>query len=119
MLVENIHAFVLGEQSNTIFPAALFNRRRHSDHRPDGQGHHRPDLRANGATASRDYRTGRNQRLVRARCIGRGNDRGDPADKKVLPCSVFLQGEYGVRDLFVGVPCKLGARGLEKSSRLR
>jgi len=34
--------------------------------------------------------------------------------KKILPCSVFLQGEYGVHDLFVGVPCKLGARGLEK-----
>jgi len=34
--------------------------------------------------------------------------------KKILPCSIFLQGEYGVRDLFVGVPCKLGARGLEK-----
>jgi malate dehydrogenase len=34
--------------------------------------------------------------------------------KKILACSVFLQGEYGVRDLFVGVPCKLGARGLEK-----
>src|ERR1043165_7435115 len=34
--------------------------------------------------------------------------------KKILPCSVFLHGEYGVRDLFVGVPCKLGARGLEK-----
>jgi malate dehydrogenase len=33
---------------------------------------------------------------------------------KILPCSVYLQGEYGVRDLFVGVPCKLGARGLEK-----
>ena len=33
---------------------------------------------------------------------------------KILPCSVFLQGEYGTRDLFVGVPCKLGARGLEK-----
>jgi malate dehydrogenase len=33
---------------------------------------------------------------------------------KIVPCSVFLQGEYGVRDLFVGVPCKLGARGLEK-----
>ncbi len=33
---------------------------------------------------------------------------------KILPCSVFLQGEYGVRDLFVGVPVKLGARGLEK-----
>jgi malate dehydrogenase len=34
--------------------------------------------------------------------------------KKILPCSVYLQGEYGVRDLFVGVPCKLGARGLEQ-----
>jgi malate dehydrogenase len=34
--------------------------------------------------------------------------------KKILPCSVFLKGEYGVHDLFVGVPCKLGARGLEK-----
>ena len=34
--------------------------------------------------------------------------------KKIVPCSVFLQGEYGVKDLFVGVPCKLGARGLEQ-----
>jgi malate dehydrogenase len=36
-------------------------------------------------------------------------------DKKhILPCSVFLQGEYGIRDLFVGVPVKLGARGVEE-----
>ena len=34
--------------------------------------------------------------------------------KKILPCSVFLQGEYGIQDLFVGVPCKLGANGLEE-----
>ena len=34
--------------------------------------------------------------------------------KKILPCSVFLQGEYGVSDLFVGVPVKLGARGVEQ-----
>ena len=34
--------------------------------------------------------------------------------KKILPCAAYLEGEYGVRDLFVGVPCKLGARGLEK-----
>ncbi len=34
--------------------------------------------------------------------------------KKILPCSVFLQGEYGVQDLFVGVPIKLGARGVEQ-----
>src|SRR6188472_4160450 len=34
--------------------------------------------------------------------------------KKILPCSVFLKGEYGIRDLFVGVPVKLGARGVEQ-----
>ena len=34
--------------------------------------------------------------------------------KKILPCSVFLQGEYGIHGLFVGVPCKLGANGLER-----
>ena len=39
--------------------------------------------------------------------------------KKILPCSVYLQGEYGVRDLFVGVPCKLGARGLEQIIQIR
>jgi malate dehydrogenase len=33
---------------------------------------------------------------------------------KIVPCSVFLQGEYGVRDVFVGVPVKLGAKGVEK-----
>src|SRR6266536_2376789 len=33
---------------------------------------------------------------------------------KIVPCSVFLQGEYGVNGLYVGVPCRLGAKGLEK-----
>ena len=39
--------------------------------------------------------------------------------KKILPCSVFLQGEYGVRDLFVGVPVKLGARGVEEIFQIK
>jgi malate dehydrogenase len=34
--------------------------------------------------------------------------------KKIHPCSVFLQGEYGINDLFVGVPVKLGAKGVEQ-----
>ncbi|CAN5597781.1 MAG: malate dehydrogenase [Actinomycetota bacterium] len=33
--------------------------------------------------------------------------------KRVLPCAAFLKGEYGVSDLFVGVPTKLGAKGIE------
>jgi len=34
--------------------------------------------------------------------------------KKIMPCAVYLEGEYGIKGLFVGVPCKLGANGLEK-----
>ena len=34
--------------------------------------------------------------------------------KKVLPCAAHLQGEYGIHDLFVGVPVKLGAKGVEQ-----
>jgi len=34
--------------------------------------------------------------------------------KRVLPCSAYLEGEYGVDKLFVGVPVKLGAEGIEK-----
>lgn len=33
--------------------------------------------------------------------------------KKILPCSVYLQGEFGLKDVWVGVPCKLGASGME------
>ena len=34
--------------------------------------------------------------------------------KRVLPAAAWLQGEYGFRDIFLGVPCKLGAKGLEQ-----
>ena len=34
--------------------------------------------------------------------------------KRVLPCAVYLRGEFGIRDLFVGVPCVLGAGGMER-----
>jgi malate dehydrogenase len=34
--------------------------------------------------------------------------------KKILPCAVYLEGEYGLTDIFMGVPVKLGARGVEQ-----
>jgi malate dehydrogenase len=34
--------------------------------------------------------------------------------KKILPCAVYLEGEYGINDLFIGVPVKLGAGGAEE-----
>jgi len=34
--------------------------------------------------------------------------------KKILPCAAYLDGEYGISGYFIGVPCKLGAAGLEE-----
>jgi len=34
--------------------------------------------------------------------------------KRVFPCAAWLQGEYGLRDVYCGVPCKLGRGGLEQ-----
>jgi malate dehydrogenase len=34
--------------------------------------------------------------------------------KKILPCAAYLEGEYGIKGLFVGVPVKLGAKGIEQ-----
>lgn len=39
--------------------------------------------------------------------------------KRILPCAAYLEGEYGVRGLFLGVPVKLGARGIEQVIEIR
>jgi malate dehydrogenase len=35
-------------------------------------------------------------------------------EKRVLPCTAYLEGEYGISDLYMGVPVKLGAAGIEE-----
>jgi malate dehydrogenase len=39
--------------------------------------------------------------------------------KKILPCAALLQGEYGIDDLFIGVPVKLGAAGIEEVIQIK
>lgn len=39
--------------------------------------------------------------------------------KRILPCAAWLQGEYGLRDTFVGVPVKLGKRGIEEIIQIK
>src|SRR5256886_13380382 len=39
--------------------------------------------------------------------------------KKILPCAVYLDGEYGIKGLFVGVPVKLGAKGVEEIIQIK
>ena len=39
--------------------------------------------------------------------------------KKLLPCAAYLEGEYGISGYFIGVPCKLGAGGIEQIIEVR
>ena len=39
--------------------------------------------------------------------------------KKILPCAAYLEGEYGIQGLFVGVPVKLGTRGIEQILQIK
>jgi malate dehydrogenase len=40
-------------------------------------------------------------------------------EKRVLPCTAYLEGEYGIRDLYMGVPASLGAGGVEQIVSLK
>ena len=39
--------------------------------------------------------------------------------KKILPCAAYLEGEYGISGYYIGVPCKLGSRGLEQIIQIK
>jgi malate dehydrogenase len=39
--------------------------------------------------------------------------------KKIVPCAAYLEGEYGINGLFVGVPCKLGSAGIEEIIQIK
>ena len=41
------------------------------------------------------------------------------ARNRILPCAAYLEGEYGLQGLFMGVPCKLGEHGIEKILEIR
>jgi malate dehydrogenase len=114
--VENVHAFVLGGHGDTMVPLPRYS---------TVAGIPITELMDSGTIDRIVARTARGGAEI-TELVGTSAWYAPGASvvemveailldkKKILPCSVFLQGEYGVRDLFVGVPCKLGARGLEK-----
>ncbi len=121
--VENIHAFVLGGHGDTMVPLARYS---------TIAGIPLPDYP--GLTAEKIAeickRTagggGEITKLVGTSAwYAPGSAAAEMVEcilkdkKKILPCSVFLQGEYGINDLFVGVPVKLGARGVEQIIQIK
>ena len=114
--VENVHAFVLGGHGDTMVPLPRYS---------TVAGVPITDLLDKAAIDRIVARTGGGGAEI-TQLVGTSAWYAPGASvvemveailldkKKILPCSVFLRGEYGVRDVFAGVPCKLGARGLEK-----
>jgi malate dehydrogenase len=114
--VENVHAFVLGGHGDTMVPLPRYSTvagipitELLSEERIKAIC----DRTANGGAeitklvgTSAWYAPGQSSaRMVEAIL----------KDKKLIePCSVFLTGEYGVQDQFLGVPVKLGAKGVEQ-----
>ncbi len=115
--VENTHAFVLGGHGDTMVPLPRYS---------TVAGIPITEL-MDKATIDRIVARTANGGAEIVKLLGTGSAYYAPGSavvemveailkdkKKILPCSVFLQGEYGIRDLFVGVPVKLGARGVEQ-----
>jgi len=114
---ENTHAFVLGGHGDTMVPLSRYS---------TVAGVPITELLSPEAVARIEDRT-RNGGAEIVKLLGTGSAYYAPGEsvaemieailldkKKILPVAAKLEGEYGVDGLFVGVPCVLGARGMEK-----
>jgi len=115
--VENIHAFVLGGHGDTMVPLPRFSTvagipitELISKERIDAI----VERTANGGAeivsllkTGSAYYAPASAAVEMAESILKDK-------KKILPCAVLLQGEYGIDDLFIGVPVKLGSKGIEQ-----
>ena len=120
--VENIHAFVLGGHGDTMVPVSRYS---------TVAGIPITELLSAERIAALEDRT----RSGGAEIVGllkTGSAYYAPASaavqmaeailkdkKKILPCAAYLEGEYGIHDLFIGVPVKLGASGVEEIIEIR
>ena len=115
--VENVHSFVLGGHGDDMVPLPRYS---------NVAGIPLPDLlpkdkidaivertRKGGAEIVNLLKTGSAYYAPSAAAVEMvGAILKDK--KKILPCAVYLEGEYGIKGLFVGVPVKLGAKGAEE-----
>ena len=115
--VENVHSFVLGGHGDDMVPLARYS---------TVAGIPLPDLlpkekieaivtrtRKGGAEIVNLLKTG-SAYYAPSAAVVEMVEAILKDKKKILPCAAYLEGEYGIRGLFVGVPVKLGARGIEQ-----
>ena len=115
--VENVHAFVLGGHGDTMVPLVRYTH---------VAGIPLTDL-LDADTIARIVQRTRDGGAEIVKYLKAGSAYYAPSaavvemveailkdKKKILPCAAYLEGEYGIKGLFVGVPCKLGAGGIEQ-----
>jgi len=115
--VENVHSFVLGGHGDDMVPLPRYS---------TVAGIPLPDLLSSDRIAAIVDRTRKGgAEIVNLMKTGSAYYAPSAAvvemveailkdKKKILPCAAYLEGEYGVKGLYVGVPVKLGARGVEQ-----
>ena len=115
--VENVTAFVLGGHGDTMVPLARYSTVAGIPITeliaPDRLEQIVQRTRDGGAEIVKHLKTGSAFFAPSAAAVEMAE--AILKDKhKILPCAVYLEGEYGVNGYYVGVPCKLGAKGLEE-----
>ena len=115
--VENVHSFVLGGHGDDMVPLPRYSTVAGIP-LPDLLSKERIDAivdrtRKGGAEIVNLLKTGSAYYAPSAAVVEMA--RAILKDKKkILPCAAYLEGEYGINGLYVGVPCKLGAGGIEQ-----
>ena len=120
--VENVHSFVLGSHGDDMVPLPRYS---------TVAGIPLPDLLSKERIAAIVDRTRKGGAEI-VNLLKTGSAYYAPSaavmemveailkdKKKILPCAVYLQGEYGINNLFAGVPVKLGERGAEQIIQIK
>jgi malate dehydrogenase len=115
--VENVHAFVLGGHGDTMVPLPRYSTVAGipiTELMPEDRINTLVERTANGGAeivsllkSGSAYYAPASSAVEMAESILKDK-------KKILPCATLLKGEYGINDLFVGVPIKLGKGGIEQ-----
>ncbi len=120
--VENVTAFVLGGHGDTMVPLARYSTVAGIPIteliEPDRLEQIVQRTRDGGAEIVKYLKTGSAYYAPSAAAVEM-TEAILKDKKKILPCAAFLQGEYGIDGFYIGVPCKLGATGLEQIIQIK
>ena len=115
--VENVTAFVLGGHGDTMVPLARYSTVAGIPIpeliKPERLAQLVQRTRDGGAEIVKYLKTG-SAYYAPSSAVAEMAEAILKDKKKILPCAAYLEGEYGIKGLFVGVPVKLGSKGIEQ-----